>query len=41
MVRRELQFGKADISHAKLQGLWRALDENDSGYICAGVRCGP
>lgn len=36
MVRVELQLPRAELPHVKLQGLWRALDENQSGFICAG-----
>ena len=33
MVREQL---KLKLPAVKLQGLWKALDENESGYICAG-----
>ncbi len=36
MIRDELQLSRADMPHAKLLGLWRALDKDTSGYICAG-----
>ena len=36
MVRHELALAKADVPTAKLMGLWRSLDENESGYICIG-----
>ena len=36
MVRHELALTKADVPTAKLMGLWRSLDENESGYICIG-----
>lgn len=36
MVRHELCLLKADLPLPQLQGLWRALDGDDSGFICAG-----
>ena len=36
MVRDELQLGKEEMPLAKMHGLWRALDENESGFICSG-----
>ena len=36
LVRHELSIGKAEVPPAQLQSLWRALDENESGFICAG-----
>ena len=36
MVREELKLGTAEMPLTKLQGLWRALDENANGFICAG-----
>lgn len=36
MVREELRVGPEAMSKTELQGLWRALDDNESGFICAG-----
>jgi len=36
MVRGDLSIGKEQLTKDKLQSLWRALDENASGFICAG-----
>jgi len=36
MVREELHLGKAEMPLPQLQSLWKALDENGSGYICIG-----
>ena len=36
MVRSYLAIGKADLPEPKLRALWRALDEDASGFISAG-----
>ena len=36
MVRHELELGSATCALPRLQSLWRALDMDDSGFICAG-----
>ena len=36
MVRSHLMLGKNDVPPAKLKSLWKALDEDSSGYIDAG-----
>ena len=35
-MRDELKLTKEVMPQPKLQGLWRALDENANGFICAG-----
>jgi Ca2+-binding EF-hand superfamily protein len=36
MVRHELKISKSKLSESKLLSLWRAIDENENGFICAG-----
>ena len=36
MVRHELHLGKEVLPREKLLSLWKVLDENESGFICAG-----
>ena len=36
MVRIELKLTKAELPKEKLMGLWKVLDDNESGFICAG-----
>lgn len=36
MTRSVLKLGKDAVSDQKLWGLWRAIDENGNGFICAG-----
>ena len=36
MVRTDLLMDRDALPKPRLQSLWRALDENESGYICAG-----
>ena len=36
MVRDELKVSRETMPKEKLMGLWRALDDNESGFICAG-----
>ena len=35
-MRDELRLGKKALPESKLHGLWRAIDEDDSGFISAG-----
>ena len=35
-LRQELGLGKKEVADAQLQGLWKALDEDASGFISAG-----
>ena len=36
LVRVELRLDEGAIADGKLLGLWRAIDENENGFICAG-----
>ena len=38
MVRLDLQLSKSEMTQKDLLSLWRALDEDSSGYICAVSR---
>ena len=33
MVREELKMGKAQVSETRLLSLWRAIDDNENGFI--------
>lgn len=35
-MRKELNLTKVEMPQQRLKGLWRVLDENASGFICAG-----
>ena len=36
MVRSELKLSKSQLPESRLWSLWRAIDENENGFICAG-----
>lgn len=36
MVREDLKVSRAELPKEKLMGLWKVLDDNESGFICAG-----